>query len=352
MTMRLGRTAYVLWVFLSFGMGTARILRMHPDWNPIQNALQQEADHYIAPQRRCIMEQTVVKKYLLWEPQQIKETLYRWVDLYPEFVRLTSSQEAYGLPTAGGANDCPYDEDVDGCKNYILTIQDFQMHPEGSQSSSRLPEVFLSGELHGDERVGPTAVMEAATLLLEAAACEAKPRRYDSDTSKHSFNDKNTDWSTQLRTAKQCRRDLDASGTDDVHRKWLARLVSTRRIVIVPTTNALGYFQHRREENGHDPNRDFPYDIQQPTECMKTIAGRTANEIFRDHMFQLSLTFHGGMEVVGYEWGAPTWLNHLSPDDEAEKTIGAAYSQYGGGFKQSKPYDFGTMNDLVYYVRG
>jgi len=58
------------------------------------------------------------------------------------------------------------------------------------------------------------------------------------------------------------------------------------------------------------------------------------------------------MEVVAYEWGAPSWLNYLSPDDEAQSAIGAAYSRYGGGWSKSKPYKYGTMNDLVYYVRG
>ena len=85
---------------------------------------------------------------------------------------------------------------------------------------------------------------------------------------------------------------------------------------------------------------------------MQTIAGRTLNEIYREHMFQLALTFHAGMEVVGYEWGAPSWLNHLAPDHEAQSQIGAGYSQYGGGWLKSRPYEYGTMNDLVYYVRG
>ena len=85
---------------------------------------------------------------------------------------------------------------------------------------------------------------------------------------------------------------------------------------------------------------------------MQTIAGRTINEAYREHMFQLALTFHGGMEVVAYEWGAPTWYNHLSPDDEAQSQIGSAYSQYGGGWDIDKPYAHGTMNDEVYYVRG
>lgn len=294
-----------------------------------------------------------VTQYTLWKPHKIKEALYGWVNDYPDFVRITTSQDAYGLPTAGGASDCPYDDDVTGCKNYILTLQDYIQHPEGSDSSNALPEVFLSGELHGNERVGPTAVMEAAKLMLLAADCESKPRR-PSTGQQHSFNsEKSTDWASELQAAKTCRKDLKAlHGMDDVHRKWLARLVATRRIVIVPTANALGYYQNRREEGRADPNRDFPYDVEDAKDCMKTIAGRTLNEVFRDHMFQLSLTFHGGMEVVGYEWGAPTWLEHLSPDDQGQSVIGAAYSKYGGNFKTSPAYKYGTMNDLVYFVRG
>ena len=69
-------------------------------------------------------------------------------------------------------------------------------------------------------------------------------------------------------------------------------------------------------------------------------------------MFQLALTYHAGMEVVGYEWGAPTWLGSLSPDDVAQNQIAAAYSRFGGGWSHKPPYKYGTMNDLVYFVRG
>jgi len=58
------------------------------------------------------------------------------------------------------------------------------------------------------------------------------------------------------------------------------------------------------------------------------------------------------MEVVAYEWGAPSFYNHLSPDDEAQSQIGAAYSRYGAGWKGTRSYKHGTMNDEVYYVRG
>lgn len=292
------------------------------------------------------VEQLKIQKYHLWEPRVISETLLRWVEHYPDLIRVTTAQEAYGLPTAGGKEDCPFDKDVDGCLNYIVTLQDFKAHPEGSDSSNRLPEVFWSGELHGDERVGPTSVLEATQLLLDAASCESLPSNEILSSGYVEAIEH------EIESAETCRRELSDSGIDDTHRQWLSRLISTRRIIIIPTANALGYFQINREENGIDPNRDFPYDLADPTKCMRTIAGRSINEIFREHMFQLSLTFHGGMEEIGYEWGAPSWLGYFSPDDIAQNLIAGAYSRFAGSFKRTPAYNYDPMNDAVYPVRG
>lgn len=296
-------------------------------------------------------EEEKARQYHIWPSQEIHETLRRWADEYPDLVRLTTAQFEYGLPRPGGPKDCPFDEGGDGCLNFILTIQDFVVHPEGSDSSNRLPEVLWSGCVHGNERVGPTATMEAVSLLLQAATCEAKPNKQAVKTHVgHAIHeDEGTTWNNELESAKSCR---DALKMTTAERQWLARLVATRRIVVVPTANVLGYSQSVREEAGIDPNRDFPFDVQDPALCMQTVAGRTLNEVFREHMFQLSLTFHGGMEVVAYEWGAPTYLHKNSPDELAQSEIAAAYSNYAAGFQYTKPYKYGTMNDLVYYVRG
>lgn len=107
----------------------------------------------------------------------------------------------------------------------------------------------------------------------------------------------------------------------------------------------MGYYRKQRTELQIDPNRDFPYDLLDSTKCMQTIAGRSINEVFRDHIFQLSLTFHAGMEVIGYEWGAPTYSNSLSPDHTAQKEISAGYSRFAGKFDKTPPYLTGTMNE-------
>jgi len=279
------------------------------------------------------------RHYVLWSAQAIRDKLLQWKTEYPDLVRVFTSQDRYGLPRSGNSKDCPFDEGGDGCLHYVMVIQDFVAHPEGSESANHLPEVLWSGSLHGNERVGPTAVMEAASLLLSAASCESKP---ESDAAN----------SSPAAEARTCRNELSNRGISGHHRQWLARLVTTRRLVIVPTANALGYSRNQRTEEAIDPNRDFPYDVQDPQKCMQTIAGRTLNEVFREHMFQLSLTFHGGTEVIGYEWGAPSYLHKWSPDDQAQAEIAHAYSRFAGGWSGTRPYDVGTMNDKVYYVRG
>jgi len=276
-------------------------------------------------------EQEVTRQYKILSAQEIYEKIHSLAQNYPSLVTLETSQKRYGLPTAGKNDECEYEEGMTGCQNWILNIEDPIVNPPTSNAFSLLPEVFLSGALHGNERVGPTSVVETASLLLEAASCESQL-----------FN------SSQLAS---CRRELDQKGIYQPQRAWLSRLVSTRRLVIVPTANALGYYRNQRTEDGIDPNRDFPYDLVDYTQCMKTIAGRTINEIFRNHMFQLSLTFHGGMEAIGYEWGAPSYKNFKSPDHFSQVDIASAYSRYAGK-ASGRTYPYGEMNPLVYPVRG
>ena len=42
--------------------------------------------------------------------------------------------------------------------------------------------------------------------------------------------------------------------------EWARRLVQTRRLLLVPMTNAWGCANRRRDELNRDPNRDFPYE--------------------------------------------------------------------------------------------
>ena len=125
---------------------------------------------------------------------------------------------------------------------------------ESSLPEPERPQVYFSGALHGNERIGPTATLEFAILLVDHAS----------------------------------RSNGNA---------WLQHLVNTRMIYITPTTNAYGYSHNARGELGTDTNRDYNY--MHAPKCMQTMTSRVVNELFRDHIFQLAITFHAGMRAVG-----------------------------------------------------
>ena len=293
------------------------------------------------------------RAYHLISSQEIQSTLLEWQDEYPDLIQVYTAQDSFGLSTAGSTslhNDCPFDQDVEGCLNYYAVLQDYVAHPINSRSSKQLPTVLLSGELHGDERVGPTSVMETARLLLEAATCEA--------LSRYSPNNSTTLQQQQLQESESCRTLLyQTYGMTKAQQQWLARLLSTRRVLLVPTANALGYDRNSRLEGNFDPNRDFGYDQLSSEDCMQTIAARTLNELFRHYLITNSFTFHGGTELLGYEWGNPSHFGTVSPDDIAQNQLAHAYATYGGGFdgangRDHPPYLYGDMNSIIYYVRG
>jgi len=64
------------------------------------------------------------------------------------------------------------------------------------------------------------------------------------------------------------------------------------------------------------------------------------------------VTFHGGMEAVAYEWGAPSH-SETAPDAVSQAQISDLYARYGGSISSESPqYPTGTMNELVYPVEG
>ena len=226
---------------------------------------------------------------------QVKEIC----DKNPLRCKLTIAQDEFGLPSPGLCG-----KDSQPCVTQILHITNFSNY---DQNKATRPEVYISGELHGDERVGPHAAVEYARLLVESS------------------------------------------------NPWIRRLVDTRSIFITPITNSLGYDRNTREEGRVDTNRDYPIDQDAPM-CMRAIASRIANELYRSHMFQVAITFHGGMEAIAMEWGtknryAPSL--HRSPDDYALMEIAGGLSDYAGPVaRYGRKYPFGRMNDLVYPVEG
>ncbi|KAG8459363.1 hypothetical protein KFE25_012999 [Diacronema lutheri] len=225
---------------------------------------------------------------------------------YPSLVKHTTAQGAYGLGTAGTCRTRTpgtQERTFGPCLNHILHITNRQTLPDPDR-----PDILFLGGLHGDERIGPVSTIELARFLADAYATTP----------------------------------------------WVRRLVDGASIWIVPLTNAVGYETNTRLELSLFPNRDFGY-VQQPERCMTTIAGRTVNELFRRQLFQIVVTFHGGMTSIGYPWGS---FNHhrngpsRAPDDAALVDIARSMSAYASTGGVDKPYPYGTMNEQVYPVHG
>lgn len=227
---------------------------------------------------------------------------------YPHLVEFWIAQKEFPeiLPSRTGFGNCGSEQ----CRTLIVRIAS-KVKLRNEADSLRRPEVFLSGALHGDERLGPLVVTELAGFL-----CAQYER-----------------------------------GNEEIR-----RLVDTRNTWIMPITNAYGFAHNVRHENGLDPNRDFPY-LQKAARCMQTQTGRAVNELFRRHLFQFVLTFHGGMRALTFEWGS---RNHMrngksteSPDDRAFTAVGEQIRAASGIDVRGHPwYPFGRINDLVYPVDG
>jgi hypothetical protein len=230
-------------------------------------------------------------KYLPYEP--LMKEFQNLNDQYPDYVDFTSVQEKYKIPHMG---DCGSKK----CEVYFARItHEASLLP---QKDAR-PEIFLSGALHGNERIGPTTVFETARLLVSMASCVDKASVEsiaDGSLCENVLDPKdeamllggldgymNTESSSVSQDTTTIAHKIKA-----VRRKrllWIHRLVHTRSIYIMPTANAYGYYQNKREEGRIDPNRDFPF-VQNKERCFQTVAARSMNELFREHMFQISVT--------------------------------------------------------------
>jgi len=305
-------------------------------------------------------------------------TLARLAYSYPAFARLYTTQAAFGLPAAG--ESCSIDthqpmsqealtgldqkqrlavkrliEELrtqDGlsrnaCRVWVLEIADRSSVAQGSVGSVLdPPAILISGALHGDERIGPTAVTELARVLLEASRLPAG----SVDTHR---------W--RASAAEEADGSIFGSTAGSLS-SWLRFLVGHRRITIVPAANAIGFALGERTELGVDPNRDFPWNQPYGASCLESVAARSIHELVLANTYQMMLTFHGGTTVIGYEWGDLTHCpeqqycrrNSPAPDIIAMQTIAYALRLHAGNGTRygARPFDIGTMGDTVYPVAG
>jgi hypothetical protein len=146
------------------------------------------------------------------------------------FASTKTAAELFGFrKTYTKENDT--DKEIPGkCSPQVIRVTDMLSEP----SDMYRPQLLISGEIHGDERVGPSASMELAALLVHSAECEISGLKEKCDL-------------------------LDSAYLTRNDRKWLAFLATRRETIIVPTANCQGYKQNKRMEGKVDPNRDFAY---------------------------------------------------------------------------------------------
>ena len=186
---------------------------------------------------------------------EIVDTFKNLSEKFPNLIKTENIHDKYGVP---------YQFDSCGetkCTIYLVTISDF------NSTNKHKPQVYLSGNLHGDEKLGPLVLTYLAEYLVS-----------------------------------------NFTSNQDVK-----RLLQNREILMTPVTNAQGYHYDRRTEkvNGSmyvDINRDFPYN-RNDKECFSSVASRVVLKIFQQNNILGCLTYHGGTEVIGYPWGS---YNHRS----------------------------------------
>ena len=138
--------------------------------------------------------------YKMLDYDTIYDTLYALQEQYPNLIDVYTAQEApFELPSPGSCGSSG------PCRQVYARITDETTLPDKDR-----PEVFLSGALHGNERVGPTTTLEFVRMLL---------KHYTASTTS---------------TASTSTRSQD----------WLTRLVSRRALWVMPSANAYGYYHN------------------------------------------------------------------------------------------------------------
>jgi hypothetical protein len=199
------------------------------------------------------------------------------------------------------------------------------------------PAVLVLGPLHGDERVAAAAAFHLITLLVT---------RVQSDP-------------------------------------WIGRLMSTRRIFVVPLPAAAAYDKFSRFEEGPsgvqlDPAGDFPF-ARAPGDggsCLQSTAARIVDALFRRHTFVVALQLgdtRSGRDAVSFSWSSPSTCaqtgggggggkstgplpsgdapciaTHATPDNKALKDVADVMSKFAGpGHLDNTYLATGARGDLA-----
>lgn len=197
------------------------------------------------------------------------------------YIKIDTSQHRYKLDSA---EPCILNGKNSTCETLIVYMTHF------SSYDNKRPQIYISGLLHGDEILGSIAILEFITYFCQK------------DNPDNSFEN---------------------------------NILKERIFIFTPITNTYGFSNSIREDkvvyrdnktvSYVDPNTDFPYfNSYEPIndQCMSSITSRTINEIFKEHIIVSAISFHGGMNAIGYPWGNSI---HLNKEDQKKATESPDY---------------------------
>ena len=130
----------------------------------------------------------------------------RTYGLSGDYAQVNSANELLGTEISQGRNGFT-------CTPAIARVS----HLASLSTDVERPQVLVSGEIHGDERIGPTVVYQVAYLLVNSAKCAVDGDR------------------------KACDSLVDSDGLSTSQIIWLAFLATRRDTFIIPSANCLGY---------------------------------------------------------------------------------------------------------------
>ncbi|MBN1540356.1 MAG: succinylglutamate desuccinylase/aspartoacylase family protein [Candidatus Thermoplasmatota archaeon] len=213
----------------------------------------------------------------------------RELSLLHEEAEYTTAQDLLGTRTIDGGKEIP-----------ILFI--------GNRSDKNRPWIMLVGAHHGDEPDSAEAVLAFAHYVL-------------------------------------------GPGQDSV---LPYRIQDRINMAVLPVVNPYGLDQYSRyDENGEDPNRDYPFEAESITPHtdgvpLTTAGAHAVHSLARMYPFSIALSFHTGSEGIFTPWGAEN-VNNLTPDRNMFGDLGSVLSRASG-----KRLNHGPANDYgsLGYLRG
>ena len=152
------------------------------------------------------------------------------------------------------------------CSPAVMRITDLSSLVEDVER----PQVLISGEIHGDERVGPSSTLHMSLMLVHAAQCDVAKKD---------------------ESCKYLLETFGISSPDAI--AWLAVLATKRDTISIPTANCLGYRNNRRDDANVDPNRDFGYSRNNEN-CLMSTTAKIFNALMGRTVIQVSLSFREG----------------------------------------------------------